>query len=122
MRQSITYKFKDRLMQFLKAAHEVDDTIPETLGALTEQAGIYPIVSSGVQGQKGSMAVPYRPGLYVVGDVASVKNALLLLDGFFLREVRDEMAVKIYPHSGIDLDGMLQDCVFLLNYFEGCLS
>ncbi len=69
-------------MQFLKAAHEVDNTIPETLGELTEQAGIYPIVTNGVQGQKGSLAVPYRPGLYVVGDVASVKNALLLLDGF----------------------------------------
>ena len=101
-RNGVAFKFKERFLQYLRAAHELDPTIPATFEALAEQAGIYVVVASGFDGMKNSVAVPWRSALYVAGDQGAVKNALLLLDGYFVRETRDEMPIHLHPHIGID--------------------
>jgi len=109
-RNSITFKFKDRFVQFLRGARENGPTIPCTLEALAEQAGIHVVVAGGPDGGlKGSVAVAYRTALYVAGDEVACKNALLLLDGFFVREARDETPVHLHAHLGVDIKDIMQD-------------
>ena len=79
---------------------------------LAEQAGIHVIVAGGPDNLKGSVAVAYRPAMYVAGDISSVKNALLLLDGYFVKEVRDEMPVHLHPHTDIDIKDVMQETSF----------
>ncbi len=74
-----------------------------------EQAGIHVVVASGPDNLKGSVASPYRPAMYVAGDEDSVKNAVLLLDGYFVKEARDETPVHLHPHVGIDIKSVMQD-------------
>ena len=56
---------------------------------------------------KGGVFTPWRVALYVAGDVSTVKNALLLLDAFWMREARpangQPTEVQIHPHVGIDV-------------------
>ena len=42
-------------------------------------------------------------GMSVAGDEASVKNALLLLDSFFQREIRsgEPTIINVHPHAGL---------------------
>ena len=105
----MAFKFKERFVQYLRAARENDPTIPATLEDLAEKAGIHVIQAGGLDGMKNSVAVPWRVALYVAGDEASVKNALLLLDGYWLKETRDEMPVHFHPHLGVDIKSILQD-------------
>ena len=106
---SILFKFKDRFLQYLRATRENDPTLPVTFEDLAAQAGVHFVVAGGPDNMRGSVAVPYRPAVYVAGDLSSVKNALLLLDGYFLKEVRDEMPVHLHPHTGIDVKDVMED-------------
>ena len=108
-RNGVAFKFKERFVQYLRAARETDPTIPATLEDLAEKAGIHVIQAGGLDGMKSSVAVPWRVALYVAGDETSVKNALLLLDGYFIKETRDEMPVHFHPHLGVDIKDILQD-------------
>ena len=112
VRNSVVFKFKDRFGQFLKVAHGNDTTIPKTLEELAEQTGIVPVVSG--PNDKLGLARPWRVAVYTVGDIEAVRNTLCLLDGYFLKEARDEMPVQIFPHTGIDLTGVLEAraCLF----------
>ena len=49
----------------------------------------------------------------VAGDESSVKNALMLLDGFFQRELQpvngEPVAINVYSHKGIDIEDVKED-------------
>jgi len=122
VRNSVVFKFKDRFGHFLKVAHGNDATIPKTLEELAEQTGILPFVSG--PNDKLGLARPWRLAVYTVGDLEAVRNTLCLLDGYFLSEARDEMPVQIFPHTGIDLSGVLEvrACVVLCCVVLGVVS
>ncbi len=50
----------------------------------------------------------------VAGDESSVKNALMLLDGFFQRELQpvngEPVAINVYSHKGIDIEDVKKLC------------
>jgi hypothetical protein len=121
-RNSVTFKFKDRLRQFLIAARVNDETIPATLEGLAEQAGIHTVVAGGPDNLKGSVAVAYRCCLYVAGDEQSLMNALLLLDGYFVRELKDESPIHLHPHVSIDLKPVMEDCCGSPAFFSCALE
>ena len=66
----------------------------------------------------------------VAGDEASVKNALMLLDSFFQREVRpmngEAVTINVHPHKGIDLHDIKEDAppqrekTFCTHARQGC--
>ncbi len=106
------------------------------------------MIVSGAGADKGSVAVPWRPAIYVAGpplllnccgvvhaplkapgkktkapgDVSSVKNALMLLDGYFLKEMRDEMPVAIYPHTGIEIKDVIDELDYKHTEIKDCQS
>ena len=49
----------------------------------------------------------------VAGDESSVKNALMLLDSFFQREVRpmngEAVTINVHPHKGINIEDIKED-------------
>ena len=49
----------------------------------------------------------------VAGDESSVKNALMLLDGFFQRELQpvngEPVQINVHPHNGIDIEDVKED-------------
>ena len=70
VRSGLTFKFRERLAQYLKQTHDADGSLPATIEELTRQAGIIPVVNGGPDGMRGNEnAVPYRPALYVAGDI-----------------------------------------------------
>ena len=103
-RNSICFMFKKKFEDFLRASNETN-SCPITLSDLAEQAGIDFKVSPG-DNSKG-IFVPWRVGAYIAGDIESVKNTLLLLDGYFQKEIKsstgEPVFVKIHPHKGIDI-------------------
>lgn len=82
-----------------------DHTLPDSFDTLATTAGILPVIAPG-DNLKGGAFVPWRVGFYVTGDESSVKNALLLLDSFFQREVRavngEPIVIHIYAHKGLE--------------------
>jgi len=94
--------------------------LPGTLDALAEQAGIHVMQAGHPDSLKGGLTVAYRPAIYVAGDLDAVKNALCLIDGFFAKEVREEMAVQLHPHSGIDLTGVAEQLDYKFTELREC--
>ena len=96
--------FKKKFEEFLRSSNEIS-SCPTTLVDLAEEAGIDFKVSPG-DNSKG-IFVPWRIGAYVAGDIDAVKNTLLLMDGFFQREIKsttgEPIFVELYPHKNIDI-------------------
>ncbi len=46
---------------------------------------------------------------YVAGNADALVNCLLLLDGFWVRALKDETPIHIFPHTGIDLKSLMED-------------
>ena len=79
--------------------------------------GIIPSIAPG-DNIKGGIFVPWRVALYVAGDVDAVKNALLLLDSFFVKEIRpiteQPIVVQVHQHKEIDVSSIKEDCMLAL--------
>ena len=64
---------------------------------------------------KGGVFVPWRVALYVAGDIGCVKNALLLLDSFFVKEIRpiteQPIVVQVHQHKDVDVSSIKEDYV-----------
>jgi len=118
-RNSVTFRFKAKFEAFLRASHENSPTLPNSLDALAAAAGIHTVIAPG-DNLKGGVFVPWRVALYVAGDEASVKNALMLLDSFFQREIRpvngEAVTINVHPHKGIDVEGVKEDIYVRLHY------
>ena len=103
---NIFFMFKKKFEEFLRASSENGGGVPTNLVDLAEEAGIDFKVSPG-ENSKGGLFVPWRVGAYVVGDLDSVKNSLLLLDGYFQRQIKsnsgEPIYVHIHPHKNIDI-------------------
>jgi len=108
--------FKKKFEAFLCSS---ENGIPTTLSDLADQAGIEFKISPG-DNSKGGLFVPWRVGAYVAGDIEAVKNALLLLDGYFQREIKsstgEPIYVQIHPHKNIDISGVKEELDY--KYYE----
>ena len=111
-RNSVTYNFRKRFEAFLRASRENSSSVPGTVDALAEQAGVHVVIASG-DNSKGGVAIPWRVALYVAGDESAVKNALLLVDAYFQREVaagKEPVKVHLHPHLGMnDIKGVMEE-------------
>jgi len=111
-RNAVTFQFKNKFQAFLRASKESSDAIPDSLDGLIAQAGIHVVIAPG-DNLKGGVFTPWRVALYVAGDEASVKNALLLLDAFWLREVRpangEPTTIHVHPHMGIEVASVKEE-------------
>ena len=109
-RNNIFFMFKKKFENFLQTSESAG--IPTTIAALAEEAGIDFKVSPG-DNNKGGIFVPWRVGAYVAGDLDAVKNALLLLDGYFQKEIRssngEPVYVSIHPHMQIDVTSIKEE-------------
>ena len=47
---------------------------------------------------------------YVAGYQDALVNCLLLLDGFWVRELKDETPIHLFPHTEIDLKPLMEEC------------
>ena len=94
---------------------------PATLADLADQAGIDFKISPG-DNSKGGVFVPWRVGAYVAGDIESVKNCLLLLDGYFQKEIKsstgEPIFVEIHTYRDIDITGIEKELDYKYYKFE----
>ena len=115
-RNNIFFLFKKKFESFLQTT---DGVLPTTLMELSQQAGIDFKISPG-DNSKGGLHVPWRVGAYVVGDIDAVKNALLLCDGYFQKEIKavtgEPVYVHIHPHTNLDVAGIKDELDY--KYYE----
>ena len=138
-RDSVVYQFKSKFEAFLRQQNEINPAIPKDCATLSVTAGVFATVTSGRP--KSENAVPWRVvivcacgvcvsscpdllhlllhsllrkvALYVVGCLDSVKNALLLLDGYFTQEARpvrgEPVLIEVHPHENVQLGSVTED-------------
>ena len=118
-RNSVVFQFKNKFQAFLRAMRASSDALPDNLEDLAAQAGIHLVIAPG-DTSKGGVFTPWRVALYVAGDEAAVRNALLLLDAFWTREVRpangEPTSIHIYPHTSIDVTEVKEARMFATAY------
>ena len=103
-RSSIDFQFKPRFERFLASSGQAG--LPATLAELEAEAGIMIRVSGPSDIERGAVSVPWRPCIYVAGEsVEAVQNALLLLDGFFVKEAKpvdgQPLQIQLHPHVSV---------------------
>ena len=114
-RNNIFFMFKKKFEEFLAST----DGVPSTLADLADVASIDFKISPG-DNSKGGIFVPWRVGAYVAGDVDAVKNTLLLLDGYFQKQIKsstgEPIYVHIHPHKDIDITSIVDELDY--KYYE----
>ena len=83
---------------FLQATNEIS-SCPTSLVGLADQVGTDFEISPS-DNSKG-IFIPWRVGAYVTKDTDAVKNTLLLLDGYFQKDIKsstgEPVFVELYP-------------------------
>ena len=109
-RPSVVFDTIRSFNEFLKQAHERDDSTPATLGELQKAAGIKLVVTDATDEESVGF-IQWRVAFYVAGrpDLAALKNFLLLLDEFWSfksQAMARDFEVHVYPHVGLDVSDM----------------
>ena len=106
-RPSVMYSFINNFNSFLKKENEQNNEVPASLADLAREAYIRLVVANSEDANNYGF-VPWRNAFYVCGDLESVKNFLVLCNGFFIY-MKGQLAraesfdVEVYPSTGVDL-------------------
>jgi hypothetical protein len=103
-RSSVTFDILGSFGSYLQKANAENDDIPATLSDLSRNAFIKLVLTGDDPESVGF--IRYRIAFYVAGYEESLKNLLLLLDGFYIykhEQMAREHAFEVHVHPHIDI-------------------
>ena len=110
-RPSISVSIVRQFDEYLKDNAKTTPGMPDSVQKLQQEAGIKLVLTNTEDPDSIGTFVQYRAAFYVAGEMESVVNFFLLLDGYFNFKARQlaratPFEVRVHPHLEINLDSL----------------